>query len=47
MFFTVTAVENLLVLPQAAAAKIYPMDIIMDMANEVLDQDTGDMLEYW
>ena len=32
--------------PKAAASKKYPMQLLCDLAGAVLDQDTGDLLEY-
>ncbi len=32
--------------PQVVAARQYPMQVIAEMANAVLDKETGDMLEY-
>ena len=39
-------VAQICVSPQAAAAKKFPMQMITDMANAVLDQNSGEMLEY-
>ena len=40
------AVTNCCVAPQKAAARTFPLQVFQHMANAVLDQETGEMLEY-
>ena len=39
-------VAQICVAPQVAAARIYPMQMITNMSNAMLDHDWGEMLEY-
>ena len=43
---TTVVVANWCVAPQKAAARAFPAQIFHHMANAVLDQETGEMLEY-
>ena len=43
---TAAAIANCGVTPQAAAARQYPLQLFVEMANDVLDSETGELLEY-
>ena len=40
------AIANCCVMPQAASARKYPLKLFAEMANAVLDSQTGKMLTY-
>ena len=33
--------------PRQAASRKYPMQLLCELASAVLDEETGDLLEYW
>ncbi len=45
-FCTAEDVENCMVLPHAAEVQKYLMELITNIVKAVLEQDTGNMLEY-
>ena len=45
-FCTAADVAGGAIAPQAAAARQFPLQVFAEMANAVLDKETGEMLEY-